>query len=161
MDAETPAQLAAAFVQDEAAGFARFRHLFFAHLERRRLAQCRDLLAVLCGCDAAWLRQECRYHRAILHAEEGALDQAERILRDLLAGEARLAPTLQARTLLELGYVLDELSQWDEAQRLYGAALARYRHNDDPLGQAKALNNLGVLLRFRVEQRDIAPERQT
>lgn len=161
MDAETPDQLAAAFAQDEDAGFALFRDLFFAALERRRLAECRDLLAALCRRDAARLRQECRYHQAILHVEQGALDPAERLLRDLLAEQPPPAPPLQARALLELGYVLDELSQWDEAERLYHAALARYQQNGDPLGQAKARNNLGVLARFRVEQRDVPPERRS
>lgn len=154
MEQYTLNDLAAQFATDEHAALLLFREMFFAKLERRLLDECQQILDVLGACTSAWLQQEYRYHSAVLLVEFGALDQAEALLRELLAEDQNLLPVQRARVRVELGFVFDEMSQWDEAEHFYLSGLEQYRENDDLLGQAKAHNNLGVLIRFQVEQHE-------
>src|SRR5262245_40397638 len=100
MDEPTLTALAHQLAVNEESGFQEFRRLFFEALERRRLADCRTLLEILCGAPSPALQRDCLYHRAILHFELRQYDQAELILRGLLADE--LSSAQRARALLEL-----------------------------------------------------------
>ncbi|MCB9102291.1 MAG: CHAT domain-containing protein [Anaerolineales bacterium] len=142
---------------DEEAGFQQFRRLFFEALERRRLNECRALLDILCAADSPRLQRDCRYHEAILHFELRQYDQAELILRRLLADD--LSPIQRARALLELAIQLDEQGQWTEAEQFYLEALTAYQALGDPSGQARTYNNLGISITFQVEQGDSPHER--
>jgi CHAT domain-containing protein len=154
MEPRTLTDLAQKLQVGDETSFRRFRQLFFDALERRLLYDCEGLLRVLCAATAHQWQKECRYHQAVLHAAVGQFDQAEVLLRSLL--DEDLSPNLRARTLMELGFILDEISQWDEAEKLYRSALTQYKKNDDLLGQAKAYNNLGVLIRLQVEHDEVA-----
>ncbi|MFN8456669.1 MAG: CHAT domain-containing tetratricopeptide repeat protein [Anaerolineae bacterium] len=157
MDEPTLADLAHHLAANEASGFEEFRRLFFEALERRRLAECRTLLDILCAANSLSLQRDCLYHQAVLHFELRQYDQAEVILRGLLADD--LSPAQRARTLLELAIHLDMQGQWVEAEQFYGAALAAYQANQDEAGQAKTYNNLGDSIRYQVEHAESEPER--
>jgi CHAT domain-containing protein len=157
MDEPTLTSLAHHLAANEESGFQEFRRLFFEALERRRLAECRALLDILCAATSLPLQRECLYHQAILHFELRQYDQAEVILRGLLADD--LSPVQRARTLLELAIHLDMQGQWPEAEHFYGAALAAYQANQDEAGQAKTYNNLGDSIRYQVEHAESEPER--
>jgi len=157
MNDETLADLAQTLAADEETGFQRFRHLFFEALERRRLAECRALLAVLCAAPSPHLQRDCLYHQAVLYFELRQFDQAEVILRRLLVDD--LSPAQRARTLLELAIQLDLQGQWPEAEHFYHEALTAYEANGDQSGKARTYNNLGVSIRLQVEQSESAPAR--
>ncbi len=157
MDDASLAELADRLVTAEEVGFQHFRHLFFEGLERRRLADCQALLAVLCAVPSPRIQRDCLYHRAVLHFELRQFDQAEVILRRLLVDD--LTPAQRARTLLELAIQLDLQGQWPEAEHFYREALTAYEANRDKSGQARTYNNLGVSIRFQVEQGASPPER--
>jgi predicted Zn-dependent protease len=125
MDEQTLAGLAHNLAENEESGFQQFRHLFFEALERRRLADCRALLEILCAAPSPQLQQDGQYHRAVLYFELRQFDQAEAILRRLLAED--LFPAQRARALLELAIQLDEQGQWHEAEHFYREALAVYQ----------------------------------
>ncbi|MCB0167528.1 MAG: CHAT domain-containing protein [Anaerolineae bacterium] len=157
MDEHTLNNLARTLVADEATGFQQFRHLFFEALERRQFEACRTLVEVLCAAPSVTLQRDCRYHQAVLLSEQRLFDQAEVILRRLLADD--LSPQQRARTLLELAIQLDEQGQWSEAEHFYRQALAAYQANQDLSGQARTYNNLGVSICFQVECGENSHER--
>jgi CHAT domain-containing protein len=157
MDEQTLAGLAQNLVENEESGFQRFRYLFFEALERRRLADCRLLLATLCAAPSPRLQRDCLHHQAILYSELRQFDRAEVILRRLLADD--LSPTQQARALVELAILLDEQGQGLEAERFYLKALTIYEVQGDGLAKAKTYNDLGVSIRFQVEQGQSPSER--
>lgn len=164
------AQLVALLHQDATAGLALFRKHFLPALDRRDFVACEALLEVLAAAPDPTLGQAARHYQAVVLLEQHRYDQAEAILRDLLAEE--LTPLQRARSLMELGPVLDEQGHWDqaahdsalqaalptepapvsEAELWYHRALAAYQAAGDPLGQARVYNNLGISLCFQVEQ---------
>ncbi len=157
MNDDILADLAQRLAADEEAGFQHFRQLFFEALERRRLADCRALLAVLCADRSPRLQRDCLYHQAVLYFELRQFDQAEVILSRLLADD--LSPVQRARTLLELAIQLDLQGQWLEAEHFYQEALTAYEATGDKSGKARTYNNLGVSIRFQVEQGNSDPAR--
>lgn len=157
MEKQTLTDLADHLAVNEESGFQEFRRLFFEALERRRLAECRALLDILCTATSLPLQRDCLYHQAVLHFELRQYDQAEVILRGLLADD--LSPAQRARTLLELALHLDWQGQWAEAEHFYMAALVAYQANQDEIGQAKTYNNLGGSIRYQVEHAESEPER--
>jgi CHAT domain-containing protein len=157
MNERVLADLTQKLAEDEEAGFQQFRAIFFEALERRRLADCWALLEVLGAVPSPRLGRDYLYHQAILLSEQRQFDQAEIILRRLLAGE--LSPQQRARALLELAIQLDEQGQWPEAEDFYMKALAAYDLSPDAAGKAETYNNLGISIRFQVEQGEVGPER--
>jgi CHAT domain-containing protein/tetratricopeptide (TPR) repeat protein len=150
MAAQSIAELADKLDIEPEIGFQQFRQRFFDALEHRLLSDCEALLDVLCAASSPCWQNECRYHQAILFFELRQFDRGEALLRELLADN--LTPFLRARTLLEMGSVLNEQGQWNEAEQLFHQAQAAYAAIDDVLGQAKAYNNLGIAIRFQIEQ---------
>ena len=150
-------ELAQKLVQNEDVGFQQFRKLFFETLDRRQLDRCQMLLKILCSASSSRLHIECLYHRSILLSEQRKFDQAEVLLRQLLADD--LFPEQHSRILLELAIQLDEQGQWLEAEDMYQRALTVYKANGDKLGQAKTYNNLGISICFQVERGESASHR--
>lgn len=151
------ADLAEKLQVDPEARLSLFREQFFDALEHRLLPQCEALLNQLAVADLPGWQTEYRYYQAILFFEQRQFDRSELLLRELLAEE--LEPVQRAKVLLEMGNVLNEQGQWKEGERYFGLAQTAYAAIDDRLGQAKAYNNLGIAIRFQVEQNASPPER--
>jgi predicted ATPase/DNA-binding SARP family transcriptional activator/predicted negative regulator of RcsB-dependent stress response len=83
---------------------------------------------------------------AMLAMHRGALDEAEVILRDALAGAEAAGD--ERRTALvsgTLGNLLSDRGRYDEAERRYRDALERYERLDSRYSLALTLNNLATL----------------
>lgn len=106
-------------------------------------------------------------HRAIAlgqeggHAKETAEAHMSLSLMLVLAGDAaealreadRAAPGLHgldaARLAMQRAAVLQSLGRIEEAEAGFGAALATFRRHEDPLWEARCLNNRGLLYVWR------------
>ena len=154
-------ELRSCLEQDEDSGFDYFRTLYFDALDKCQFDDCQMLLDVLAQAPPLQLQQASRHYRAVVLLEQHRYDQAEVMLRELLAEE--LSPVQKARSLLELATALDEQGQWPEAQYGYHEALQAYEQVDNVssrvVGQLKAYNNLGISICFQIEQEASDPSR--
>ena len=57
-------------------------------------------------------------------------------------------PTTSVQALLDKGQAAAKAYQWEEALRQYQAALERARTDNDPIGQANTLANIGNVYRI-------------
>lgn len=129
---------------------------FFAALQRRALAECREILAQVAsaGPSSADWHLYLRGVYAFEAEHDWAMAEEDFQLATAVSGD----PLLRARARLALGRSLDIQGRWDEALAAFTVARSEYAALGLPVEEAKALKQLAITANNGFTKGDYGPE---